>query len=561
MSTYSNETTPTNAGKGKDHQMPPNKNPRLNDSQSAHKTPVVSSPDKANRKVPNQTTQSQGSPPQRPSAADSDEDMQHETEDEESNTERAPGNPRRKATYNPANDPENVSMHAQREVDDVFTVGTQVLVPATPDEDTAPKPGARIPSPTAPVNSDDEQETRRPNTRTISFANRSAMPALTLIRVDSFDEERDRIVFGTGENPHGRIEEPEAFYSAGEKLILQHCSANEGHFIKALFYPSYIFQGVTPDRVERYCKPDSGFLALVFFNGGNALHTKYRKTVSDLTEFLVQIGCRAEDIQINAPFYQRPRVEESDNSQQSTSRNGSSKGKPKTKVNLGGLSPVGHPKENDKYKGPNTAFVKIESASLRRKLLRFQTIAVSKTLTFHVITPSIIYRPWIVCTMFANTLKTSDYVRDGIRWAIQKAIRDDPTLVNTIAECSGNMGTAQQRVQSYIDTIEVCNAHYTALKEGQVCSAWLIYAMPNPKDGTYLEMDAREQKIHTMVSKLRLQFEDIDIWGEVIECTRCKLLDHQTYQCIFETGTAWKGPTEGISEVLKELQNAKKKTG
>ncbi|KAJ3817544.1 hypothetical protein F5880DRAFT_1618177 [Lentinula raphanica] len=144
--------------------------------------------------------------------------------------------------------------------------------------------------------------------------------------------------------------------------------------------------------------------------------------------------------------------------------------------------------------------------------------------------------------MFANTLKTSDYVRDGIRWAIRKAIRDDPTLF-------------------YIDTIEVCNAHYTALKEGQVCSAWLIYAMPNPKDGTYLEMDAREQKIHTMVSKLRLQFEDIDIWGEVIECTKCKLLDHQTYQCIFETGTAWKGPTEGISEVLKELQNAKKKTG
>ncbi|KAJ3817543.1 hypothetical protein F5880DRAFT_1618176 [Lentinula raphanica] len=305
MSTYSNETTPTNAGKGKDHQMPPNKNPRLNDSQSAHKTPVVSSPDKANRKVPNQTTQSQGSPPQRPSAADSDEDMQHETEDEESNTERAPGNPRRKVTYNPADDPENMSMHAQREVDDVFTVGTQVLVPATPDEDTAPKPGARIPSPTAPVNSDDEQETRRPNTRTISFANRSAMPALTLIRVDSFDEERDRIVFGTGENPHGRIEEPEAFYSAGEKLILQHCSANEGHFIKALFYPSYIFQGVTPDRVERYCKPDSGFLALVFFNGGNALHTKYRKTVSDLTEFLVQIGCRVEDIQINAPESRR----------------------------------------------------------------------------------------------------------------------------------------------------------------------------------------------------------------------------------------------------------------
>ncbi|KAJ3728226.1 hypothetical protein C8R42DRAFT_653284 [Lentinula raphanica] len=557
MSTYSSETTPTNAGKN--HQMPPNKNPRLNDSQSAHKTPVVSSPDKANRKVPNQTAQSQGSPSQRSSTMDSDEDMQHQSGDEGSDSERAPGNPRHKATYNPSDDPENMSMHARGEVEDVFTVGTQVLVRATPNEGSAPEPGVPITSPASPVNSDDEREIRRPNARTIPFAKRTTMPALTLIRVDSFDEERSRIVFGTGENPHGRIEEPEAFYSAGEKLILQHCSANEGHFIKALFYPSYIFQSVTPDRVERYCEPDSGFLAFVFFNGGNALHTKYRRTVSDLTEFLIQIGCRAEDIQINAPFYQRPKVEESDVNQQSTSRGGRSKGKPKTKVTQGGLSPVGHPKENDKYMGPNTAFVKIASASLRRKLLRFQTIAVSKTLTFHVITPSILYRPWIVCTMFANTQKTSDYIRDGIRWTIRKAIRDDPTLVNTIAECSGNMGTAQQRVQFYIDTIEVWNAHYTALKEGQVCSAWLIYAMPNPKEGTYLEMDAREQKIHTMVSKLRLQFEDIDIWGEVIECTRCKLLDHQTYQCIFQTGTAWKGPKDGISEVLKELQDAKKK--
>ncbi|KAJ3978564.1 hypothetical protein F5890DRAFT_1594911 [Lentinula detonsa] len=327
-----------------------------------------------------------------------------------------------------------------------------------------------------------------------------------------------------------------------------------------IFYPSYIFQGVTPDRVERYCEPDSGFLALVFFNGGNTLHTKYRKTVSDLTEFLIRIGCRAEDIQINAPFYQRPKTEENDNSQTSMNRGRSrgSRGKTRTRTNQGGLSPVGHPKENDKYMGQNTAFVKLESPSLRRKLLRFQTIAVSKTLTFHVVTPSITNRPWIVCTMFANTLKTSEFISDGIRWTIRKAIRDDPTLVNTIAECSGNIGTAQQRVQFFIDTIEVCNAHYTATKEGQVCSAWLIYALPNPKDGTYQEMDAREQKIRTTISKLRLQLEDIDVWGEVIECTKCKLLEHQAYQCVLQSGTAWKGPTEGINEVLNELRDIKK---
>ncbi|KAJ3749690.1 hypothetical protein DFH05DRAFT_1521310 [Lentinula detonsa] len=457
--------------------MPPNENPRLNESQSAHKTPIVSSPDKTNRKVPNQTTQSQGSPPRRSSTADSDEDMQRESEDEGSNTEHGPSIPRHKAAYNPPVDPGNTSMHTQREVSDVFTAGMQVLVTAAPNKGTTSIPG--IPYPTPQVNSDDEQEIRRPNTRTIPFTNRTAMPALTLIKVNSFDEERTRIVYGTGENPHGRIEEPEAFYSVGEKLILQHCSANEGHFLKALFYPSYVFQEVTPNRVERYCEPDSGFLALIFFNGGNTLHTKYRKTVSDLTEFLIRIGCGAKDIQINAPFYQRPKTKENNTSQQSTSRSrgGAPKGKAKIRTNQGGLSPVGHPKENDKYIGPNTAFVKLESFSLQRKLLRFQTIAVSKTLTFHVITPSIIYRPWIVCTMFANTLKTSEYISDGIRWAIRKAIRDDPTLVNTIAECSGNMGTAQQRVQFFTDTIEVCNANYTATKEGQVRSAWLTYAL------------------------------------------------------------------------------------
>ncbi|KAJ3716829.1 hypothetical protein C8R42DRAFT_724481 [Lentinula raphanica] len=361
--------------------------------------------------------------------------MQPESGDEEDDDQPEADKPYRRRMYNPNTDPENVSMHAHGNTDDVFTAGTQILVHATPNEGTASTAGGQARAPQTADNSDDEQEARRQNTRTISFASRSLMRPLTLIQVGTLDEEKNRNVFGSGENPHGYIEKPEAVYTDDQMLILQHCSTNEGHFIRALFYPSYIFQGVTPDWVELYCHPRSKFLAFVFFNGGNALHTKHKSTVTDLRDFLLRIGCKADDIQINAPFYQRPKVEDDgDNNQKKLTASGSSRSKPSPKRLLGGLSPVGHPKENDKYKGPNTAFVRIGSANIRSALVHLQTIAVSKTLTFHVITPSTAYRPWIVCTMFANTLTTSDHNRVGIRWAIMKAVRDDPTLINRITE-------------------------------------------------------------------------------------------------------------------------------
>ncbi|KAJ4470961.1 hypothetical protein J3R30DRAFT_1143787 [Lentinula aciculospora] len=212
----------------------------------------------------------------------------------------------------------------------------------------------------------DSDNEPRPNTRTLKSTARTPMPILTIVTVGTFEEEKERNVYGDAETPHGRPAPPEAFVSAGEAKLLQHCSPDEGQFLRATFYPPYIFQGVTEERVSMYCAVNSGFLALTFFNGGNALHTKYTKMVLELMDFLEKIGCKEDQVQVNAPFYQRTAIEPPSDQ---TKRGGRSRSrretKPTRKTDRGGLSPMGHGSDDDRYKGPNTAFVFIQSSSTR----------------------------------------------------------------------------------------------------------------------------------------------------------------------------------------------------
>ncbi|KAJ3818466.1 hypothetical protein F5880DRAFT_1510941 [Lentinula raphanica] len=405
-------------------------------------------------------------------------------------------------------------MHARVEDEDVFGAGagtntgtndgTQVLVPATQEDS----------------DDDPEERRRRQNSRVLPVTNRSPMPILTMVHVGSFDDERGRTPVWMGESPHGCFAREGDIYTLGEQAILQHCFVNEGNFLRALFYPSYIFQTITPERIELYCNPANKFLAFVFFNGGNAMHTSYRKTIIDLTAFLHRIGCKPDEIQVNVPFYDHLGVENHQNRSKKPKRGKFGKEKPREKEAVEGISPAGYEKENDSYRGPNTAFIMIESNNIRRRLLRLQTFAVTKLLTFHVVEPSIEHRPWVVCLMFANSPKVTEYIADGIRWAIRKAIWDDKYILDQIAKYSGSPGMAQQRTQSFIDTIHVFPANYAATKKGQQCTVWKIYAAPFAKGDLFTQIDRREQKVRMWISKLRLQFESIDIWGEVIECTR-----------------------------------------
>ncbi|KAJ4470962.1 hypothetical protein J3R30DRAFT_3710971 [Lentinula aciculospora] len=126
------------------------------------------------------------------------------------------------------------------------------------------------------------------------------------------------------------------------------------------------------------------------------------------------------------------------------------------------------------------------------------------------------------------------------------------------AEYSGTLGTAQDQAQHFLNTIEVYYAGYQTTKEGQKCGVWILYAAPFATGDTFTEIDLREQRVRSMISRLRVQFGPIDIWGEVTECTRCKLMEHQTYECIFQTGNAWKGPKEGVAKTLSELKEMKR---
>ncbi|KAJ3725100.1 hypothetical protein C8R42DRAFT_640021 [Lentinula raphanica] len=514
-----------------------------------------------------------------------------EDDDGDDDAPYVPKNNSFRALYNPRDDPENTSMHARMEDEDVFGAGagtntgtndgTQVLMPATQED------------------SDDDPEERRQNSRVLPVTNRSPMPILTMVHVGSFDDERGCTPVWMGESPHGCFAREGDIYTLGEQAILQHhqqnhpvsgdsrdtpqilgnlrdlggipgvsrdrcdfpddCSINEGNFIRALFYPSYIFQTITPEHIELYCNPANKFLAFVFFNGGNAMHTSYRKTIIDLTAFLHRIGCKPDEIQVNVPFYDHLGVENHQNRSKKPKRGKFGKEKPREKEAVEGISPAGYEKENDSYRGPNTAFIMIESNNIRRRLLRLQTFAVTKLLTFHVVELSIEHRPWVVCLMFTNSPKVTEYIADGIRWAIRKAIRDNKYILDQIAKYSGSPGTAQQRTQSFINTIHVFPANYAATKKGQQCTVWKIYAAPFAKGDSFTQIDRREQKVRMWISKLRLQFESIDIWGEVIECTRCKLLEHQAFACVFQSGKHWNGPKDGIGKLLQEVKGAKGK--
>ncbi|KAJ3710252.1 hypothetical protein DFJ43DRAFT_1162221 [Lentinula guzmanii] len=470
-------------------QQPPNKNPRLNGSQSAHRTPDISSPNKANRKIPIQ----RNAP-----LSESDDEMGQPVTGEITPDTR----------YNPHTDPENASMHEQTNEEDVFSVRTQALgttihtrgdaepgpTPTQTGEENGDEVGLRAQKTTLLTNSDEENP--RPNTRILRSIARTPMPILTIVTVGTFEEEQNREVFGDGENPHGHIAEPEIIASEGMAKILRYCSPDEGQFIRDTFYPSYIFQGITEDRVTMYCAPENKFLALVFFNGGNALHTKYTKMVFELIDFLKKIDCKEDEIQVNAPFYQRPAIEPPhDNAKRGGRSRGGRSDKPSRKVIRGGVSPAGYSNDDDRYKGPNTAFILLESSNIRKRLMRLQTIAVSKTLTFHAFAPSTTQRPWTVCLLFATTTKTDTYIRAGIRWAIRKAIRDDHAILDKITEYSGTMGTAQQRAQHFINTIELYYAGYQATKEGQKCGVWVLYAAPFATGDTYTEIDLREQRV------------------------------------------------------------------
>ncbi|KAJ3751708.1 hypothetical protein EV360DRAFT_75986 [Lentinula raphanica] len=498
MSTNASNVTPTNTVKGLNPPLAPNKNPKLNSSQSAHKTPVASSPDKSNRKVPGQNTACKDTTP-----TELDETMDQlgpedvgdinkdkgEDDDGDDNAPFVPKNNSFGVLYNPRDDPENTSMHAHEEDEDVFgagagtSTGTQVLMPATQED------------------SDDDPEERQWNSRVLPVANRSLMPILTMVHVGSFDNERGRTPVWMGESPHGCFAREGDIYTLGEQAILQHCSINKGNFLRALFYPSYIFQTITPEHIKLYCNPSNKFLAFVFFNGGNAMHTSYRKTIIDLTAFLHRIGCKPDEIQVNVPFYDHLGVENHQNKSKKPKRGKFGKEKPREKEAVEGISPAGY-EENDSYRGPNTAFIMIESNNICRRLLCLQTFAVTKLLTFHVVEPSIEHRPWVVCLMFANSPKVTNYIADSIRWAIRKAIRDDKYILNQIAKYSGSPGTAQQRTQSFIDTIHIFSANYAVTKKGQQCTVWKIYVAPFAKGNSFTQIDR--------ISKITLSLETLE---------------------------------------------------
>ncbi|KAJ3914956.1 hypothetical protein F5877DRAFT_82279 [Lentinula edodes] len=392
------------------NQAAPNKNQRLGVSQSAHQSPVGSSPNKANRKIPTNGARLSAS---RASSAGtismdlSEDDRREEPSDRE---EEQHG----RISYNPNTDPENASMHAD-------------------------------PFQTPPTNSDTLRP--RPNYRV---------------------ERNKEVRFGY-DNPH----EPLEFSGPPSAEIARRfrkSSLNEGYFHKAVFYPSDILKGISAERVEEYTS--GNYAAIVLFNGGQLMHQELKDTMNDVRTFLEKAGC--EDLEINSPFYNDLNPNKEQNA-------GRGRGRASWRQRgRGGTGTSTHTTEqrNDRYQGRNVAFTLIQPPSLRTLILSLQTFALSNILAFHAVEPSKENMPWVVYILFVTSTKADETMRDRIEHTIRKDLANDGSLSRDLAYCSKVEGTTSDKVQSFIDSIEVRDAAYESTEKRQRCHVWTLYAAP-----------------------------------------------------------------------------------
>ncbi|GAW05506.1 hypothetical protein LENED_007369 [Lentinula edodes] len=448
------------------NQAAPNKNRRLGVSQSAHQSPVGSSPNKANRKIPTngvRLTASSASSAGTISMDLSEDDRREELSDRE---EEQHG----RISYNPNTDPENASMHA-----DPFQT------PLTNSDTLRPRPNYRVVK---------------------SIRTFEPVPLYSIVKVGTIAEERNKGVRFGYDNPH----EPLEFSGPPSAEIARRfrkSSLNEGYFHKAVFYPSDIFKGISAERVEEYTS--GNYVAIVLFNGGQFMHQELKDTMNDVRTFLEEAGC--EDLEINSPFYN----DLNPNKEQNT---GKGRGRASWRQRgRGGTGTSTHKTEqrNDRYQGRNVAFALIQPPSLRTLILSLQTFALSNILAFHAVEPSKDNMPWVVCILFVTSTKADETMRDRIEHTIRKDLANDGNLSRDLAYCSKVEGTTSDKVQSFIDSTEVRDAGYESTEKRQRCHVWTLYAAPFANSESYPTRDIDERRIRRYISTKQFEMGTIDI--------------------------------------------------
>ncbi|KAJ3742177.1 hypothetical protein DFH05DRAFT_1462183 [Lentinula detonsa] len=419
----------------------PNKKAQNSLEQSAHQTPVITSP----------TTQkiTQGNPRVASSPTRSYRRGHSGALDSKTDT----NNVFTRDRYDPARDAENCSIHA---VDDWTD---QQNLPAPPPPNSTASSSEEM---------DDEDETTKPfgsgrvlpyhrsgsNTTPTKTTNRVthtlAGTVLPLIlKWPSRESEKANTPHNKDLNPHGPLLSPEQ--DAKIQIHFQKALVSDGTWESVVFYPSDLLCNLEPEQRKTIVKNPKKWLAIVYLNGGRDLFRKKTSTVIDTESFLNEVGCQVEVV--IAPFYE---TNTPPSPIQKRPRGLRDVRKPAWKPIVEG--------EGDKYAGGYTVFFKITDPDMRGYLTECQTWAISPVLAFHTLEFDIMEWSWTVCLVYANIDSTSSETGEEILYAIKDALWHDTKFTTLYMNNTSYTGSLQEAVLTFTNTFELLDEAEKAVR-------------------------------------------------------------------------------------------------
>ncbi|KAJ3837976.1 hypothetical protein EV361DRAFT_955462 [Lentinula raphanica] len=514
-----------------ENQEGPNKKARNSFDQSAHQTPVITSP--TTRKT---TSNSQ--------VVDSPTRSYRRGQSGASDSENDNSSVFSRGRYDPARDTENRSMHAANDWPDQQNFTAQ---PAPPPESTA--------SPSEDM--DDEDETaklfgpgkahpyrrsgssvtpRKPNNR-VSHASVGTIPAL-ILQWPSKDVERANLPPNKDLNPHGPLLPSDQ--DADVQIHFQKASVSDGTWESVVFYPSDLLLNLEPEQRKAVTESPEKWLAVVYLNGGQDLFRKRTSTVIDTKSFLNEVGCQVEVViapfyETNAPLSPAPKRPRGQRDNRKPARKPIAEG------------------EGDKYAGGYTAFFKVTDPAMRGYLTERQTWAISPVLAFHVLEFDAMERPWTVCLVYANIDSTSIETGEDILYAIKNTLWHDTKFTTLYMNNTSYTGSQQEAVLAFTNTFELVYSGYNVTYKGNSPQVWVLYAEPFATGKDFWEMDEAEKAVRTYISKKEFFIDGAKIVCERRTCVTCKATTHHSEECRFRKANGWNGPTMGVNQTIEAL--------
>ncbi|KAJ4492403.1 hypothetical protein C8R41DRAFT_832364 [Lentinula lateritia] len=534
-----------------------NKSARLEDSTSAHVSPVITSPSirripsRSNRTAPPSPLAGKGNPPRNLEDGEMSPDLDHDTphlldRDESPDPFRDTG---RQGT--------DVSMEDDRLH---WTPKSLVETRQTFRRGTGTDLGDPRGYNAAGLN------TIRTSGRIAPRAQSNPPPPSFFLQ-PGFEFEKTKTPTSRDHNPHGPMPvlqpvEPDIQY------MLDDATLNDGNFHRALFYPSDIVKGLLPTQLEAIEANPDVWVAISYFNGGETMHAILQDTTLRMKEWMQRADITYSSIL--TPFYPQPTQMGASSHGTKGNRGGrNTRNGPGTRGSHGTRGGRGGPggsvnRENTKtsYEGLNTAFLKVNNRETVRLLTEWQTFAIDNLLTFHASPLLGEERPWVVCLIYSNEEGEDEETEKKILYTIKQGLWSDNRFIGLLAGKSAAPGSTMDKVLAFTNSLDLASNGYMIKKQGHNPWVWTLFAPPfatrgnldMPTSRRQAIMDKAEKTVRSYISTKQYAWGETMVWGEQVECALCKITTHHTFQCPFPNVAGWQGPKEGLFNEIREAR-------